>query len=168
MILADIAILIPIISILAVIPFVCYSDIKNREVSDTFWVSLLVVNAPGAIYLYAFDYYPPFTLLTSAAMSALFYLTVRKGLLQQADGIFLTIISIFYIINPWPVPHGSVQLAFLVNLITMMFMTAIIVYGYNVLKGNRYDLVKMASEYPGGVPFMLPISAAFLLTVMTA
>ena len=165
---ADIAITIPIVTILSVIPSVCYSDIRNREVSDFFWTLLLLLNAPGAIYLYAAEYYPPFTLLTSAAMSLLFYLTVKKGLLQQADGIFLTIISIFYIINPWPVPHGSVQLAFLVNLITMMFMTAIIVVGYNVLKGNRYDLVKMASEYPGGVPFMLPISAAFVLTVMTA
>jgi hypothetical protein len=168
MIAADIAILIPVISILAAIPFVCYSDIKAREVNDIFWLLLIGTNVPGMGYLYFEGYYQLFTLVTSIVMIGIFYLITKKGLIQQADGIFLSIISLFYIINPWPLPHGSVQLAFMVNLVTMMICTAVIVLGVNIWRGNRFDMVKMLSYYPEGIPFMLPISLAFILTVITA
>ena len=182
MIAADIAILVPVISILAVIPALCYFDVMARQVNDLFWLVIASVNLPGAVFLYTTGAYPSWVLFGSGLMAGVFIMVHRAGFIEAADTIFLCLISAFFVINPWPLPHGTVQIMFICVLISMMVLTSVIVLVYNALKGNRFGfigdirtsqpsemlehLVKMMSTYPGGVPFMLPISAAFILTVM--
>lgn len=45
-------------------------------------------------------------------------------------------------------------------------IAAVYVLGYNMIKGNWADLITMASKYPNGVPYMIPISAAFIMSVV--
>jgi hypothetical protein len=153
----------PAVSLLAYIPFVCYLDLKWRRVPLLLWLPLWVVNVPVAIYLYQGGLYPLVAIPLSLIICAFLYLAMRMGAYQNLNGddlLYLWAISAFFITNPFPVPHGIAFLPFYIYLVAVMLL-AIPVVAFLNLRAGRPGLA-----YPGGIPMMLPISAALIMTVV--
>jgi hypothetical protein len=90
---------------------------------------------------------------------------VRLDLLNGADFLFLVFIALFWIVNPNPFPHG-IQVQFYIYLIVAMLVTAGAVFLINYLKGERKGWIEMMQDYPRGVPYMLTISFAFVMSYL--
>lgn len=158
--------LIPVVSIMAYIFPLCVLDVWYREVENWYWLPLILVNFPGMLYFYYTGLYPIYCLAISLVTIGIFAYMVRIDLLNGADFIFLSLIALFWIVNPNPWPHG-VQLQFYVYLIVAMLITAAVLPFANYLRGKRSDsLYEMMSNYPRGVPYMLTISFAFVLSYL--
>jgi len=159
--------LIPLISIMTYLIPICVFDILDREVEPLYWIPLLIINIPVMIYLYLTEWYPWYCFVISLVTIFIFSAMFKLELLQGADYLFLSFISMFWIVNPHnPWPHG-VQIQFYIYLMIAMLITAAILPFANYLRGVTSDnLLEMMSTYPRGVPFMLPISAAFLLSYL--
>jgi hypothetical protein len=159
----EILIRLPVISLLAYIPFVCYLDVKRRTVPLFLWLPLWLVNVPVAVYLYREGLYPAAAIPLSLIICAFLYLAMRVGAYQNLNGddlLYLWAISAFFITNPFPVPHGIAFLPFYIYLVTAMLCTVPVVAFLNLRAGRR------GLQYPGGIPMMLPISAALIMTVV--
>jgi Flp pilus assembly protein protease CpaA len=161
----DTLLLIPLYSILLYIVPLCYLDLKYREVNNWYWLPLVLVNAPVTAYMYWYGWYPWYCLLTSIIITGIFAVMVLIDFLNGADFLFLLFITFFWIINPNPWPHG-IQLQFYFYLLTAMAITAIITFSLNC-RAKRYgSWIEMINNYPRGVPFMLSISLAFILSYL--
>jgi len=163
--LVNILLLVPLVSILLYIIPMCYLDIKYREVNHWYWTPLVLVNVPVAAYLYVEGWYPPYAFAISLVTCGIFFTVLKLGLLNGADFLFLIFIALFWIVNPNPWPHG-IQAQFYIYLIVAMLVTAGVVLAINYMKGERKGLVAMMQDYPRGVPYMLPISFGFLLSLV--
>lgn len=161
--LINILLLIPLVSILLYIIPLCYLDIRYREVEHWYWLPLVLVNVPVMVYLYVSEWYPWYAFVISVVTCGIFLAVMRLGLLNGADFLFLVFISLFWIVNPNPWPHG-IQAQFYVYLIVAMLVTAGAVLTVNYLKGERKGLVAMMQDYPRGIPYMLTISLAFVMS----
>ena len=154
--------LVPLVSIMAYIFPLCVLDIWYREVENYYWLPLVLVNVPVAAYLYVEGWYPWYCFLISIVTIGIFAAMVWFDLLMGADFWFLAFISLFWIVNPNPFPHG-IQAQFYVYLIASMLLTAIAVLVVNYLRGERKGVLAMVQDYPRGVPYILTISLAFVL-----
>ena len=153
--------------ILCYIPALCYWDIRYREIPHhIIWVPMFLVGTSITSYNYISGSYPLDSLVVSIVMVATFYWMYLREYLQGADFMFLTFISAFWVINPFPVPHGLMQIMFYIYLLVFTLITAGLVLAYNIWKGNRWGLKDMVSTFPGGVPYVLTISAAFLVSLV--
>jgi hypothetical protein len=163
----DFLLLVPVLSILAYLPYLIACDIATREVPYNAWLPLIAVNVlPLVYFLIIPDGYPWYSLVISAVMIAVFYVVMLRGLLQGADFIFLAVISLFWVVNPFPWPHGLMQIIFYIDLFIVMILTAFCILVYNIAAGNRWGIIDMMSKYPRGIPFIIPIAAAFVMSVM--
>jgi hypothetical protein len=163
MLLTELLIRIPALSLLAYIPLVCYLDLKRRMVPLFLWLPLWVVNMPVAFYLYREGLYPVATIPLSLIIGAFLYAAMRVGAYQNLNGddlLYLWAISAFFIINPFPVPHGIAFVGFYIYLVAAMLLTVPVVMFLNIRAGRK------GLQYPGGIPMMLPISAALMMTVV--
>jgi Flp pilus assembly protein protease CpaA len=163
--LINILLLVPLVSILIYIIPVCYLDVRYREVNNWYWLPLLIVNVPTAVYLYVSVWYPWYCLLISLIIIGIFAFMVRIDFLNGADFIFLACIALFWIVNPHPLPH-SIQIQFYLYLLISMLVTAAAVLCLNYLRGERKSWIAMMQEYPRGVPYILPVSFAFVLSYL--
>jgi hypothetical protein len=157
---------IPIISLLAYLPFIIYADVKWRQIPPHWWLPLWGLNIPIMVYFYRSGYYPIQTAILSMIMIGIFWVMHHRDLIQGADTVFLWAISLFFVAAPFPVIHGDAQLIFYLYLIAMMILTAPVLFFLNVRRGFRGSLYAMMSEWPGGVPMLIPISAALVLAVL--
>lgn len=165
--LIDTLLWINLVVILIYIPVLCYLDVRYREVNPILWAPMLLICGGITAYLYLTGFYPWYSLVISLVMCLIFHLVFRSGYIEGADYLFLCGISMFWVMTPvGGYAHGLMQLLFYPYLIAAMAITALLVFAYNLLKGSRLDIVTMMSYYPGGVPFMLPISAAFVMSVV--
>lgn len=155
-----------VLTFLFYIPVLCYLDIRYREIDHRTWIGIFLIGTPITSYLYISGLYPLTSLILSVIMAAIFYYAYTRHYIEGADFMFLFWITMFWVVNPFPVPHGPMQIIFYLYLVVTMIITAGVVLAYNYAKGNRWGLVEMMSCYPGGVPFILPISAAFILSVV--
>ena len=165
----DIAIWIPVLSFSAAIPLLCYLDVRYREIPPIIWLVLLSVNLPTAAFMYFKGFYPQESLIVSLLAICLLFVMMVKNYIQGADFYFLALIMSFFVVNPYPLPHGIMILPFMVFLFAMSVVTAIAIFSWNYvrMKGDTsMGLIGMASHFPNGVPYMVTISAAFIITVM--
>ena len=161
----DILLLIPLVSILLYIPILCYLDIRYREIEHWYWLPLVLVNVPVVVYLYVEGWYPWYAFVISLITCGIFLVVMKLGLLNGADFLFLLFISLFWIVNPNPWPHG-IQFQFYVYLMVAMLVSAGGVLVLNYLRGERKGWIPMMQDYPRGVPYMLTISLAFILSYL--
>jgi len=161
--LINILLLVPLVSILLYIIPMCYLDAKYREVNHWYWLPIILVNVPVTAYLYVEGWYPWYAFVISLIICGIFLVVMRLGLLNGADFLFLAFVALFWIVNPHPFPHG-IQAQFYIYLIVSMLVTAGMILAINYMKGERKGLVAMMQDYPGGVPYMLTISLAFILS----
>ena len=155
-----------LVAFLLYIPVICYLDIRYREVNPLHWIPLVLVASPILIYALVSELIPWYSPVISGVMILIFYLAMHLGYLEGADYLFLCLISIFWVVNPTPYPHGLMQIVFYIYFLFVSAMTAVVVLIYNIIKGNNWGPVDMMSRYPRGVPYLVPISIAFLMSVM--
>lgn len=166
MITADILLWINFLVLLAYVPVVCYLDIKYREVHPYLWIPMVIVCTPIISYMLASGYYPWYTLMISFVMIVVFKAAMMKHYIEGADFLYLSLISLYWVVTPVGWVHGLMQVQFYIYLLFVSFITATVILAYNYLSDNRWDIAMMMSEYKNGIPYMVPISAAFLLSVV--
>lgn len=163
----DLLLWINLITILLYIPVLCYLDVRYREVNPILWAPMVCICGFITALFYFDGTYPWYSLVVSLVMCLIFHLVFRSGYIEGADYLFLCGISLFWVMTPVNgYAHGLMQLLFYPYLIAAMTATALIIFAYNLIKGSRLGIIAMMSYYPGGVPFMLPISAAFIMSVV--
>lgn len=153
----DILPLLTIASLLAYIPVLCYLDWKHRDIgTHALWLPLLAVNIPVLTAGYLTGYYPPILLLltftVALAWVMLFY---RKG----ADCAWLIMITMFLPVHP------VTGIAFLYPF--LMYLS-IFTFGsfWFVFLDNRIQKGKWSFEMDRGIPYLIPISLAFIAAVV--
>jgi len=156
----------PVVSLLAYLPFIIYADLKWRQVPSHWWLPLWGLNLPIMLYFYYSGIYTIPMAILSMVMVGIFWVMHRLDIIQGADTVFLWAISLFFVAAPFPFPHGNAQVIFYLYLVAMMILTAPVLLFLNLRRGFRGSLPAMMSEWPRGVPLLLPISAALVIAVV--
>lgn len=151
---------IPVMSLLAYIPLVCYLDVKIREVEHIYWYPLVMVNMLPVIVLFALGNGMFYVL--GLVATVIWFVAMRFHLFEGADFLYLTWISLFFIYNPIS-NHWLMVLPFTIFLTACLTISAMWVLIFNLFKGKGFTL-----NVTNGFPMMYPISAALILTVMLA
>lgn len=150
---------IPLVSLLIYIPIVCYLDLKYREIEHDYWGPLIVMNVPTAIMLLwdgnGLLYIP------GLVATAVWFVAMRFHSFEGADFIYLSLISLFFIYNPLS-KHWLMVLPFTIFLVACLVISAGFVLMYNMITNRGLSL-----QFDK-LPMMLPICAAFILTVVLA
>jgi len=159
-----------VISTLIYLLPLCYWDIKYRAIPKWALIPLILVNIPCLFIMYTNGLplaYIALSGLLTGLFITLFYIECYRG----ADARFLILISWFCILNPInPADSSNIfQIIFVIMLAFTAIMWMIYVYFYN-RKNNPSvkSLWQKFNNYPRGSPWMLPIAAAFILTVVFA
>lgn len=152
--------------LIAYTPIVCYFDIKYREFHPALWIPMILLCGPIFIHMTISGLYPWYSFVLSLIMIGIFRMAMYMKFIEGADFLYLSLISLFWVVNPVGWTHGLMQIQFYVYLLFVSMITATIILIYNYLSDNRWDVVMMMSEYKNGIPYMVPISAAFLLSVI--
>lgn len=168
---------IPIIMILAFIPYACYSDIRNRTVSIYHMLAISLLSIPSLlIYLSESPERNYYLFAVSIALCAVLLVTAMIGGIGGADFWFASIIMLFVQYNPFTFPREYFPMDFMWNLLIVMAFIPIPVFLYNKIHRNDkfdevtntkgYGVIEMFTRYPRGVPFIVPISIAFVSTLI--
>ena len=148
---------ISILSLIAYTPILSYLDWKYRDIgTHKLWLPLIAINIPVLIAGYLTSLYPPIMLFISMMVGfAWFLLFHRRG----ADCIFLICITTFAVVHP--VTGANFIQPFLVYLI---IFTAATFWG--IWLDNRIRKHINNFEVDGGIPYLIVISLALVMTVV--
>jgi len=158
----DFLLWIPVVSLLMMIPIVCWLDWKYREVDHTWWFVVIIVNIPFAAVMYILNIYEWWMLIISFVAMVIYFILMKLHYIEGADYMFITCIVMFFVYNPLS-NHWLMALPFSIFLGTCVGISAFWLGLWNYLhkRGFVFDI-------EGNFPMMLPISAALLLTVVLA
>jgi hypothetical protein len=163
--------ILPIITVLLItlyIPCVCYSDWKTRAFEFLYFAPLIVWGLFTTI-LYLLD--SPirnFWLmgLTLVMCGILLGVAIIGGI-GGADFWFASFIMVFLQFNPFLSIRIFFPLDFFLVLLAVSGCLPLVTYAYNLLEYNApKGFFERLFKFPGGMPFMLPISFAFLTTLI--
>ena len=147
---------IPIISLLAYVPVLCYLDYKHRDIgTHKIWLPLLAINIPVVSAGYLAGLYSPIMLLLTLTFSLAWFLLLKH---RGADCVWLICITMFAVMNP---RTGM-------NLIQPFVMYLIIFTAatfWGIWIDNRFHHIK-GVWVKNGIPFLIPISLAFIAAVV--
>jgi len=148
---------ISIISLLCYVPVLCYLDWKHRDIgTHKLWLPLLAINIPVTAAAYLTGLYSPMLLILTLSFSiAWFWLLKHRG----ADCVWLICITMFAVINPLT----GVKL-FQPFLMYLIIFTAATFWG--VWLDNRIRKHTNSFTMENGIPFLIPISLAFVFAVV--
>jgi hypothetical protein len=160
------------------IPYMIYTDIKYRTVSHELFYFIAVANIVPSFSLYWFNVLSWWNLCISLGISAVVF-TIWKlhgsGAFSAADRNLLIAIAFLFTWIPWQVEmpwtfHNITASLLLCKFIAYFAMVCMfipgILFAYNFIQGRRNSIIEMLTYYPRGVPFIVPIAAAFYLTVI--
>jgi len=146
---------IPALMILGYIPVLIYLDLKYREVDHNYWWWMVGACSPCVALLYLSGAYPAVLLMLSLASVGIYFVAMKMGLFEGADFMFLMFISLFFVQNP------------LSGLILMPVSFGIFLIACTIACGLFVRFVpdrKVREMFP----MMIPISAAFIITLVLA
>lgn len=155
----DVLVWVPMLSLVAYIPLVCYLDLKKREVEHIYWLPLWVVNLPIVVFFYLEGYYPIYDLVYSAIPICVAGFMCAEKWIGGADFLYVTAISLFFVLNPYPIPHGSMAPIFLIFWGAALLVVWFFNQARRVVHGGMDYSVRV-------IPGMIPISAALIMTVV--
>ena len=156
----------PIATILCAIPVFCYHDLKFRQVPILNQIILAAVNLPLFVYFYLTGMYTWEAAAVSVLPCIIYYILMRFGYIQGDDMLFLWIISVFCVQNPFHPDQGGMAVTVMLYLIGVMIWALLVNFIRNIYVGRRDSILKMAGYVDRGFPLILPISAAFILAVI--
>ncbi len=165
---------IPFLTILPLIPAMCYYDWKERIVPDAILEAIYIINTPVLIFMYAMGTYGLEEIIVTLLPAIVFYMIMRlrEDFFHGDDFLVALAICLFCVVNPLRPDSGAVGVAMMVYLVgtSILFLGAMVVY--NLLKERPAihdigDVVSLVLKTPeGGFPFIFPIAAAFILAVI--
>lgn len=153
---------VPVITLLAYVPIVCYLDWKYREVDPVGWTALVAINIPCLLVFYYLGVYEWWMLVLSLVAVGIYYGAMLLHYIEGADFWFIAWIMMFFIYNPIS-GHWLMALPFTIFFATCTGIAGIWVGIWNTIQGKGFVF-----DFNGNVPMMLPISAALILTVILA
>lgn len=156
----DLLLAIPALSLLAYVPFVCYLDLKYREIEHAYWLPLIIVNIPTMLYM--IDQGNVLLYIPGLVAIFVWFTAMRFRFWEGADFMYLSWISLFLIYSP-KTGNWMMVLPFSIFFAACMTITTGWVIIYNLLTGKGLTL-----RFNREVPTMFPISAALMLTVLLA
>lgn len=167
----------PTLCILALIPHICFSDIRTRTVKTWVWIPVIISGIISlGLYLQESPERNLYLLGLSIALCIGIFAVAIIGGIGGADAIFASCIMLFIQYNPFHFPRVFFPLDFLWTLLMITITLPIWIYGYNLYLGNLkgdeltstkpYTFIEMLTKFPRGVPFMIPISLAFIITLL--
>jgi uncharacterized membrane protein len=163
----------PVLLILAYIPFMCWSDWKTRTFNFAYLIPLMVVEA--LLLLRYLDESPIRNYYLLALSAVLCLIPLVMALLGKIGGCDFWLIAIIMIgvqYNPFLFPRYWFGASFLFMLLLTMCYMPIITWILNYRAGNmakRYSFLRMLNEWPGEfsrAPLILPISFAFIMAMV--
>ena len=147
---------ISIASLLCYVPVLCYLDIKYRNiVTHKIWLPLLAVNIPVLAAGYSTGTYPLVMLPLTLMMSFAWFLLLHH---RGADCIWLICITTFAVIYP----RTGTNFIQVFVMFLMIFTAASFWY---VWLDNRLRRKVSGFSMENGIPFLVPISCAFVAAV---
>ena len=160
--------IITMMMILLYIPCVCYSDWKTRTFNFLYFTPLAIWGGFTTV-LYLLD--SParnFWLMgLTTIMCGILLAVALIGGIGGADFWFASFIMVFLQFNPFVIPRQFFPLDFFMVLIAVTGCLPLVIYAYNALEYHPPDtFIRKLTHFPEGVPFMLPISFAFLVTLI--
>ena len=159
--------LITVLSFLAYCPVLCYLDWMYRDIkTHRLWVPLILVNVPILLTGYATGEYPLKLAAISAVSIALWFLLIWASLTwlgkrPNADFVWLSLISIFIVVNPFT--RQPFMLMFSFFLVGMTAATYWAIFVDNLI---RKHILSLKMEY--GIPYLIPISCALVLALVVS
>lgn len=162
-----------ILSLLVYAPIVSFLDWKYRSIlSHKIWLPLLVLNLPISTYAFVTGIYPadllPVITITIILWFILFCILMKSG----ADFIWLSMITLFGVVNPI---YGNILIEpfifFLVIFTAATFWGLWLDKIINPHSGKYYswyyrDWIKKVELQGERIPFIIPISVAFVVAVL--
>lgn len=167
-----------VLTILSNLPLFCYLDLKYRRISIDYFYALIGINAPVAAVIYLSGWISLFHLLVSLAIAAVIwggYLVYRSGAYSGADRNLLICIILFTFYNPLsPLADPTYadfiawvyQVKFLTYFAMVMCFVPLVILIRNIVRYEKHDVLGMVTAFPGGFPMVLPITAAYLITMV--
>ena len=160
-----------IFSTLFYIPFLCYYDIRHRSIPRWFLAPLVLINA-AALYILYSNGLPPMYLLLAAFLTVLYAVLHHFKAFKGADARFLIIMAWACPLNPLNPNDTFFQIQYPIFLAGVSVLWMIYVYfvgrkaSIDPISFKKKSLWKKFNDYPRGSPWMIPISVAFILTVI--
>lgn len=154
--------LITALSFLAYCPVLCYLDWKYRDIiSHKLWLPLIAFNTPILLAGYATGTYP--LILTAISFTAVFswFMLTFMERLNGADFVWLSLISIFMVVNPFTGQPFMLMFSFF--LVGMTAATYWAIFVDNLIMKRVLSL-----KMDGGIPFLIPISCALVLALVVS
>ena len=150
---------IPAITLLIYTPLVCYLDVKHRDIgTHKIWLPLLAINIPVLIAGYATGIYP-INILPATIGIAMVWLGIFSYLKRGADAWWLVWISLFSVVHP--ITGFTMTQPFLI----FMFVATAATFWY-VWLDNRLIRKTTGFAMENGIPFMVPISLAYIAALV--
>ena len=159
--------LITMLSFLVYCPVLCYLDWNYRDIgTNKLWIPLLVLNIPLLIFGYAIGLYPPVLALVSGISIALWVILFGIFLLwldkrPSADFVWLCLISIFMVLNPFTGQPFMQMFTF--YLVGMTAATYWWIFLDNLILNHVLSL-----KMKNGIPYLIPISCALVLALVVS
>ncbi|MCK9591449.1 MAG: hypothetical protein M0Q91_05500 [Methanoregula sp.] len=154
--------MITVLSFLAYCPLLCYLDWKYRDIiTHSLWVPLVVINVPVLLAGYATGLYPPDLAAISTIAVILWFILMRKGILPGADFVWLSMISVFMVVNPFTSQPFMLMFSFF-----LVGMTAATFWG--IFVDNLIRKHTMSIRIENGLPYLIPISCALVLALVVS
>ena len=160
-----------ILSTLLYIPFLCYFDIKHRSIPRFALWPLVLVNLVALYILYS-NGLPPMYLLLAGFLTVLYAVLWKFKAFKGADARFLIIMAWACPLNPLNANDTFFQIQYPIFLAGVSVLWMIYVYfvgrkaSIDPVSFKKKSLWKKFNDYPRGSPWMIPISVAFILTVI--
>lgn len=149
------------ISFLLYCPVVSWLDLKYRDIKTHYlWLPLIAVNVPLMCAGYYFGLYSPILALLSLIGIAAWFVLMWIGKLPGADFVFLSLISLFMVLNPFTGLPFMLMFSFY-----LVGMTAAAMFG--IFLDKRLHHEKISRHTILNFPYLIPISCAFVLAVVT-
>ena len=158
---------IPVLLILLYVPFVCISDWRSRTFNVMYYIPLILINAP-LLYLYlaespARNYY--FLGLTILLCLVTFALALIKSI-GGGDFWLITLMMITVPYNPFITIRKFFPLDFFYTLMITACYLPLVIYVYHIHKKDKLPFKQMLTQFPGDFPYTIPISFAFIATLI--
>ena len=153
------------ISFIIYCPILSWLDWKHRDIGTHYlWLPLIAVNLPILCTGYYSRLYPPvFALISLIAVALWFGITISEivpgGKLPGADFVWLSLISIFMVLNPMSGRPFMLMFSFY-----LVGMTLAAIFG--VILDKRLQHEKISWHTVLDFPYMIPICCALVLAVV--
>jgi Flp pilus assembly protein protease CpaA len=161
--LIDIAYYAGFITILLAIPLVCILDIKYREVPNWLWFALTLPNIPFLYVMYS-EGLPLTYLAISLGLLGVYLALWNLNWIGGADAKFLSVIAIIVPLTPFS--YEPFAITFYICLVALLVCVPFAICIRNSIMCKKAITMKERWTYwKGGIPYMIPISIAFLVAV---